>query len=459
MAESGHERQLPHAALEHPRGVRVAKGMGCQPRIADPGPFRGPGEHPHQRVVAERLAASLPAATDEKHPGTFRFGGAFSHHVVVHRGQCAILQQVDHAVPARLLLHPAQVIVPFADGDPAPAVGDVLQLQAEHLARAEAALPHQLQQGPVPPRAQHPQQRRVGLRSHRTRQCLHRLDPQDPTDRTLSAGVVQRRPVTARHPRSRLIHNLDDRIVPARVRLTGDQELIERRHRSHDPVARLRRQHPALTGNDRKIQPLCPPRRGDQPQPEQELSRSRRRPQAQPPGQPAAPPVAGPAVAVSGLPAGHQTPPRPHPPALGTRPPRRLDRPRPPQPRHHRSPARPLALRPRSLARPRPPHPLRSHRPPPRPHPGHQRPRPGQPPRRSLTRTAHPRARKAAPCRPAGGGLAVYPAIRALSRRKKRGSLPRPSHRIMGFAPAPFGSAPTARPAPSGPDPRVTDRG
>lgn len=46
----------------------------------------------------------------------------------------------------------------------------------------------------------------------------------------------------------------------------------------------------------------------------------------------------------------HQAPPRPHPPELGTRPPCRLDRPRPPGPCHRRGAARPLARCPRPRA-------------------------------------------------------------------------------------------------------------
>lgn len=112
------------------------------------------GEHAHQRVVAQRLAAPLAPAADQEHPRAVGTRGPFAQHVVVQRAQRPVFQQVDDPVPARLLPHLPGTVIALADGDPPPSVGDVLQPQTEHLAGPQAPFPHHLLQRPVPPGAQ-----------------------------------------------------------------------------------------------------------------------------------------------------------------------------------------------------------------------------------------------------------------------------------------------------------------
>ena len=52
------------------------------------------------------------------------------------------------------------MIVPVADSDASPAVGDIGQMEAEHLTRPQAAIEHQTHHGKITPGAQLQQQPR-----------------------------------------------------------------------------------------------------------------------------------------------------------------------------------------------------------------------------------------------------------------------------------------------------------
>jgi hypothetical protein len=64
-------------------------------------------------------------------------------YVAVDRVQRARLMQIHDAFVACLRPGATRVIVALADRDSAATVGDVVELQAQHLARAQAAVQHQ----------------------------------------------------------------------------------------------------------------------------------------------------------------------------------------------------------------------------------------------------------------------------------------------------------------------------
>ena len=57
--------------------------------------------------------------------------------IAAHRVQRSRLVQVHHPLPAALRTSTAGMVIALADRDPPPAVGDVLQLQTQHLARSQ----------------------------------------------------------------------------------------------------------------------------------------------------------------------------------------------------------------------------------------------------------------------------------------------------------------------------------
>ncbi len=119
-----------------------------------------------------------------------------------------------------------------------------------------------------------------------------------------------------------------------------------------------------------------------------------------------------------------EAPSRPHPPPLGARFPRRLERQRPPGPGHHRGAPHLLARRPGRLAAPGPSDPPRGDRPLRSPRGRDQRPRPLEPDPGPV-RQAH----QAASGRPGRGGFVVpsRPRVRTLIPDEQGGRRGRPA--------------------------------
>jgi hypothetical protein len=160
-----------------------------------------PGEHPHQAVVAERLQLALPAPTDQEDQRAVGVGWPLLHHVRAQHRQCLGLVQVDHALEAGLGPGSPGVVVAVPHDNAAATVGDVLQVQAEDLTRAQAALEHQQHDGPVTqPLELHQQRFDLGI-VQRTRDPLDGFDTDAAADRLLSAGPAHERPAPRSFPR------------------------------------------------------------------------------------------------------------------------------------------------------------------------------------------------------------------------------------------------------------------
>jgi hypothetical protein len=244
--------------------------------VPDTGASRGAGEHAAQSVIAQRFVASLSSPANQEHVAGGGVGRPLMHHVVADCRQGASLQQVDGPVPARFLPHSDGMVVAVTDHDATSSVGDVLQPHSEHLARAQAAFPHQLHQRAVASSPQDREQGAVRLGGHRPGQRLDCLDAQGPADWPLWTRRHQRRPGSARNPRGGVVGDGHQRVVRAPVALDGDQELEERGHRRQHPVACLGRQQPPATRGQGQVQLLRPAPRRASTQPLDELDRPRR---------------------------------------------------------------------------------------------------------------------------------------------------------------------------------------
>jgi hypothetical protein len=88
--------------------------------------------------------------------------------------------QVHNVLRARLGSSTARMIVPVAHGDASPAVGDIGQMEAEHLTGPQAAIEHQTHHGKITPGAQLQQQPRDLLGIKWSRQPAWCSDPDRP---------------------------------------------------------------------------------------------------------------------------------------------------------------------------------------------------------------------------------------------------------------------------------------
>jgi hypothetical protein len=136
------QRQLAHAALPHRGGVGVPQRAWGLVRRSDAEPVQPAGEPARDGLIAQRLAPAGTAAADQEHERALRIQWAFVQHVAVDRVQGARLVQVHHPLVTCLRTGAARMIVTPAHRNPAAAVGNVVQLQAQHLARTQPAVEH-----------------------------------------------------------------------------------------------------------------------------------------------------------------------------------------------------------------------------------------------------------------------------------------------------------------------------
>ncbi len=107
------------------------------------------GEQLDQGVVTERIAPP-PAPADQEHERAGRLPRPLVHHVPADRLQRPWFVQVDDPLSTRLAPRPMWVVITLADRDPPPSVGDVLQMQRQHLTRTEPAIQHEQEHRQVP---------------------------------------------------------------------------------------------------------------------------------------------------------------------------------------------------------------------------------------------------------------------------------------------------------------------
>ena len=252
----------------------VAKGMRCFVRCAQPESIQPPREQPHQRRIRQRLAPPRAAAADQEHKRARRFGRALMQRIPADRIQRARLVHVHDTLVPRLLPHTTRVIITFADQHPPPPIGDVGQLQPQHLARAQ---PRRASAEPSPdpaagsgcPPARPPPARSSAAAAAR------QPHPHRAADRLLAARSPSERPVPGRYPRQRRIGAARQRIL-AIEQLRRDRPLEKARHRRQRPRHRRRCRQPALRHREREPKPLRWAAARAAPQPSQQLQRRRR---------------------------------------------------------------------------------------------------------------------------------------------------------------------------------------
>jgi hypothetical protein len=179
--------------------------------------------------------------------------------VTVDRVQGAWLVQVDHSLVAGLRSGTARMIVAFADGDAAAGVGDVVQLQAQHLAGPQPTIEHQQKDRQVAHRGNAGQQRLDILDRHRPREPQRKPHPHRATHRLLPARRADERLMPIRHPAQRVIDSALHRVVADRVLLGCGRPVEEARGRGQHALHRRRRQQPDLLGRHRQTEPLRRP--------------------------------------------------------------------------------------------------------------------------------------------------------------------------------------------------------
>jgi hypothetical protein len=114
------------------------------------------------------------------------------------------------------------MVIPFADRDPAPAIGHVLRLRAQHLARTQPAIKHQQQDGEIAHRGRADQHGVDLLDGHRPGQPARQPHANRAAHRLLAACRPHERLLPTRDPTQRLVNPPLHRVVGARVLLGGD---------------------------------------------------------------------------------------------------------------------------------------------------------------------------------------------------------------------------------------------
>ncbi len=111
-------------------------------------------------------------------------------HIPIDRIQRARLEQVDDPFVPGLRPHaPPRMVVSFTNRDPPSAVGDMAELEPEHLSRPQGTVEHQQHHRQIP-QTGHALQQRSHLRpAHRTWQPVRQPDPHLPADRLLPTRI------------------------------------------------------------------------------------------------------------------------------------------------------------------------------------------------------------------------------------------------------------------------------
>lgn len=167
------------------------------------------------------------------------------------------------------------MVVALADRHPATAVGDVVQVQRQHLARPQPAVQHQQEHCQIPKPLQTADELLQHRLVHRTRQPPRLPDRHRATRRLLTARAAHERPMPVRHPSKCRVKALLHR--RAAVVLLGDHRpVVEAGNGGQDPVHRRRGEQTArrrrAADHHRQAQPLgrpprrCPPQERQQPQ-------------------------------------------------------------------------------------------------------------------------------------------------------------------------------------------------
>jgi hypothetical protein len=88
------------------------------------------------------LEASNSAAAHQEHIRGAGIRGPLRNHIPVDCTQRGVFMQIDHPFSARLTANPSGMIVPPANHDSSPAIGDIAKLQVEYLSWSQAPIEH-----------------------------------------------------------------------------------------------------------------------------------------------------------------------------------------------------------------------------------------------------------------------------------------------------------------------------
>jgi len=253
--------------------MRVPQRVRRFVRAADAEPVQPAGEPASNGLVAQRFAPASPGAANKEHERAGGVERAFVQHVAVDCVQRARLMQIHHPLVPGLRPGAPRVVITLADRDSPTPVGDVVQLQAQHLAGTQPPIEHQQEDRQIPQCGETGQQRTDVPCTHRPRQPQRQPHPDRPAHRLLTARRADERPVPLRDPAQRMIDAPLHRILPYRVLLSSDRPLEEARRRCQHPLHRGRREQPSPLGRDRQAKPLRRTPGRHPPQVGQELQR------------------------------------------------------------------------------------------------------------------------------------------------------------------------------------------
>src|SRR6266566_4421566 len=158
-----------------------------------------PSKQADHGVIPKWLQTTSSLATHHEQERMESIARPLVQHVAADGMQRPWRVQIDDALGAGLAARSPRVIVTFVDRYSTLAVGDVLQVQAQHLTRPQATVQHEQEDGEISQPAQTAEQCLNISCRHWPRQPPRLLHCNDATDRALAARSAHERLMPLQH--------------------------------------------------------------------------------------------------------------------------------------------------------------------------------------------------------------------------------------------------------------------
>src|SRR2546422_8537159 len=132
MTQALLQGEFPHPAFPHLGGMSVPESMGSDPWLTKVEPLAMTLKQLDQCMVAQRLASSQAASSNQKDPGALRLGWTLLHDVGTQGLERFWLVQINDPFRTRFGTYPFGMIGAMTDHDAASTVLNILQVQVQH---------------------------------------------------------------------------------------------------------------------------------------------------------------------------------------------------------------------------------------------------------------------------------------------------------------------------------------
>src|SRR2546426_109391 len=132
MTQALLQGEFPHPSFPHLGGMGVPESMGSDPWLTHVQPLAMTLKHLDECMVAQWLASSQAASSNQKDQGALRLGRTLLHDVGTQGLERFWLVQIHHPFRPRFGPDPLGMIRAMTDHDAASTVLNILQVQVQH---------------------------------------------------------------------------------------------------------------------------------------------------------------------------------------------------------------------------------------------------------------------------------------------------------------------------------------